>query len=61
MGIHCPEELEQKRQAIEIATESFVMHYVEGLFENNDKDLMYHYIESIGELIREYKLERTDA
>lgn len=47
---------ETKKNAIDIATESFVMNYSKGIFENND-ELMYHVIENINSLIVE--LNRT--
>ncbi len=45
---------ETKKNAIDIATESFVMMYMKGIFENND-ELMYHMIENINQLVVEHK------
>ncbi len=55
MGLHNPEELEVKKQAVDIAVESFVMQYMEGFYETNDDSFLYHAIESINQLVVEYK------
>lgn len=54
MPWHCDEQLEDKRNAIEIAIETFVVQYMEGFFEDNN-ELMYHQIENINSLIIELK------
>ena len=59
--IHTPEQLEQKRQAIQEAAFALFLMYSEGLFENDKNEaLLHHTIESIHELIREYNHEKTD-
>ncbi len=45
---------ETKKNAIDIATKSFVIMYVKGTFENND-ELMYHMLENINQLVIEHK------
>jgi hypothetical protein len=51
--MHSKEQLEAKKNAIDIATETFVLNYMQGMFENND-ELMYHAIENICMLIKEH-------
>jgi len=53
-GPHTKEQLSQKLNAIDISVDSFVEKYHEGFFEKN-KDLLYHEIESIYQLIQELK------
>lgn len=52
--MHSEEQIQEKKDAIEIATESFVLNYMGGMFENNN-ELMYHMLENINILIEEYK------
>ena len=55
MGLHTPEQIETKKEAIDIATQSFVMNYSEGFFERNDPEFLYHSIESLNQLVVELK------
>lgn len=54
-NLHTLVQITKKREAIEIATESFVMNYMEGLYERNDSEFLYHAIESLNQLVVELK------
>ncbi len=60
-SLHSLAQITKKREAIEIATESFVMNYLEGLYERNDSEFLYHTIESLNQLVVELKRERVEA
>lgn len=55
MAMHCPEEIETKKRAIDMATESFVMMYMEGYFERNSEEFLHHAIENLSSLVVELK------
>lgn len=55
VGLHSPDEIETKKQAIDIATESFAMKYMEGYFERNPEEILYHAIENLNSLVVELK------
>ena len=54
MGLHTEEQLQAKREGIDIATDTFVEQYYEGKFEDN-KEFLYHQIENLYSLVRELK------
>ncbi len=54
MGLHTEEQFETKKRAVDIATESFVMMYSEGYYENNEP-LLYHAIENLNSLVTELR------
>ena len=55
MGLHFQGEIEEKKRAVDMAAESFVMKYMEGYFENNSEEFLYHAIENLNSLIVELK------
>ena len=54
MGLHSQEELKTKEQAIELATEAFVMRYMEGFYEDCEPRL-YFAIENLNSLVVELR------
>ena len=49
---HTEKQLEEKRRAIDMATESLAIMYLEGSLEGEH---LYHKIESLNELVKELK------
>jgi len=53
MGMHTEEELREKRLAIQLAADGFVIHFLEGQYE--DEAILYHAIENLNSLVVELK------
>lgn len=55
MGLHFQGAIDEKKRAVDMAIESFVVKYKEGYFEDNSEEFLYHAIENLNSLVVELK------